>query len=82
MDKVDILNREKAIKSNIVKWWNVNMVEAEVLVGDPVTEASEAISDEALETANEIYERLMAEAAADEAKKQEEIERAKALSEM
>ena len=49
------------------------MAEGEEVASEP----AEEISQETLDTANEIYARLMAEAAADEAAKQAEIEAAK-----
>ena len=119
MDRIDFLYKKNQIKGNLVKWWNVNMVEPEADNNDvnaakeePDINLSPRESDEInlsneeqsrinmilrqnsnvdafdkamdsynqskIDEANEIYERLMREAAEDEAKKQDEIEKAKA----
>lgn len=28
MDKLDVINRKKSMRSNMIKWWNVNLVPA------------------------------------------------------
>lgn len=131
-DKLDEMNRKTQIHSNIIKWWDVNMLpsieekdesdssdnNSEIVEGKdnyPYTgmlylddiddDASREIASMVLEKnnnqdafnkayfsmeleeydnkkdeANEIYERLMREAAEDEAKKQKEIEEAKIMA--
>lgn len=127
-DKVDERNRERYLRGNLIKWWNVK-VESEdddvveedklddllsgndnnnlggifnglinqpapqgldederMLLGlimdksdrsDVFNSAMDEMNAEKEREANEIYERLMKEAAEDEAKKQNEIEAAK-----
>lgn len=130
-DKVDQRNRERLLKGNLIKWWNVNVVneqdenvdsanvindeieneqagitsagvmpnglilqtrpegleedERELLNlimdrndhSDVYNSAMDEMNQSVLDEANEIYERLMREAAEDEAKKEREIAEAK-----
>lgn len=131
-DKVDQRNRERLLKGNLIKWWNVNVVNEQednddysnVINEDIAYEASEIsnstttmpkglilqtrpegleederellnlimdrndhsdvynsamdeMNQSTLDEANAIYERLMREAAEDEAKKEREIAEAK-----
>jgi len=99
MDKVDLINRKKNIEGNLIKWWNVNMVDEMLVTSDidipglPSGEYDDMqfeednqdeldMQNEDLMLANEIYERLLKEAAEDEDKKNAEIEEAKKLQEM
>ena len=123
MDKLDKINFYQAMHSNLVKWWCINMVDPESMIGgpdedehpgiedgenvllpgqdyDPDAMAEELLADalgsdndnmymaenedpfadmdpEAAAAAMEIFNRLQAEAAADEAAKQAEIEAAR-----
>lgn len=130
-DKVDQRNRERLLKGNLIKWWNVNVVTEtdenldstdiindtnyeQVNISDSATAmpkglilqskpegleederellnlimdrndhtdvyntAMDEMNQSVLDEANEIYERLMREAAEDEAKKEKEIAEAK-----
>lgn len=94
LDKLDKINFYGRMHGRIVKWWNVNMTEADMETagmtvaddGYDADSAAERLLNEALSgngsteippEALEIYNRLQAEAEADEAAKQAEIEEAK-----
>lgn len=86
-DLIDERDRREKIAHSIIKRWNVHYMSPEEVeameeekhqqeVNQEEVNRQE-VSQEDLDRANEILARLEAEAAADEAKKQEEIERAK-----
>lgn len=80
-DLIDKRNKKEKIARSIIKWWKVHyMSKAEVAAQEEekarIAEEEQRKQEE-MDRANEIFARLEAEAAADEAKKQAEIELAK-----
>lgn len=80
-DLIDKRNKKEKIASSIIKWWKVHyMSKAEVEAKEEEKARlaeEEQRKQEEMDLANEIFARLEAEAAADEAKKRAEIELAK-----
>ena len=72
-------DKKEKMKHSIVKWWNVHYMTPEELTEQQEKEAPSAAphASEDHEAAQEILDRLNREAAADEARKQQEIEKAR-----
>ena len=73
VDKIDERNAKERIARSIIKRSNIHFLSQSELDARTQKEAEEQERLEEEKRANEIIERLNAEAAADEAKKQEEI---------
>ena len=72
-------DKKEKMKHSIVKWWNVHYMTPEELTEQQEKESPSAAphASEEHEAAQEILDRLSREAAADEARKQQEIEQAR-----
>ncbi len=81
-DLIEERDKKEKMKHSIVKWWNVHYMTPDELGEDQSEEESaEPEEDPAINSAQEILDRLNREAEENEARKREEIEEAKLLAE-